>query len=120
NSLGCLLGCDNGVDLEIYEVAPVRYPPIEQTGVVSCHQLIAALKLVIDPTAQIGQALGGHTAAVAEAAIDGHGILVLEVLHHHVQRVWHWSSPVTRASSCRLAVSKLNSVMRCGASWPVG
>ena len=33
-------------------------------------------------------------AAVAEAAIDGHGILVLEVLHHHVQRVWHWSSPV--------------------------
>jgi hypothetical protein len=32
---------------------------------------------------------------VAEAAIDRHGILVLEMLHHHVQRVWHWQSPLT-------------------------
>ncbi len=73
--------------LEIYKVAPVSHPVIEQLGIMSFHQLIAAPKLGIDPARQVQQSLRRHPAVITKAAIYGHGVVILEVLDYHVQRL---------------------------------
>ena len=88
-----LFGCNHWMHLEIDEVAPVCHPRVEQQRVVCFHQLIATLKLVINPARDIDQALRRHPALVAKAPIDGHSIPLLKMLYHHVQRFGHPQPP---------------------------
>src|ERR1700730_1516351 len=74
---------------EVYEVAPVCHPLIEQSAVMGFHQLIAPLKFVIDPTRYVQQALRCQTPMIAKPPIDGDSIFILEVLHDHVHRFCH-------------------------------
>jgi hypothetical protein len=82
DAFGRFLRCDNGVNSEIYEVAPVRHPLIEQASVLGCHAADSSAQNFIDPARQIRPSLRSHAASIAETATDRRGTLVLEMRPH--------------------------------------
>lgn len=81
---GGLLGRDDRIDFEVDDVAPIGDPLIEEGAVVRFHELIAAVECGGDPTRYVGEFGGGHASAIAEAAVDGRGIVISEFFDHHV------------------------------------
>src|SRR5438445_9926472 len=72
------------MDLEIDEIAPVLHPRVEERAVIGFHHLIATLERLVDPARNVDQTVRRHPAPLAEPAIHGRGVLVLEVLDHQV------------------------------------
>src|SRR6185369_13243650 len=81
--------CDYRMYLEFHEVAPVSHPLIEQVAIVRFHELITTREAFIHPARYVDQARRSHAAAITESPVHRHGILVLEVFHHHVQGFCH-------------------------------
>src|SRR5262249_5757262 len=76
---------DDGMNGEVDEVAPARDPGVEERAVVGLHELEAARERRVDTARHVGEPVGGEAALGAEAAIDGRGVAVLEVLDDHVE-----------------------------------
>src|SRR5579871_1695915 len=88
-----VLARQHGHDLQAdTTVPPIQCPLLDQAQVVALHKLKAAVEIRLDPAADIFQPVRRHTAALAEALIDGDGVLVLEALDDHEKhRILHES-----------------------------
>jgi CubicO group peptidase (beta-lactamase class C family) len=87
-----LLRCHHRIHFEINQVRPIGDPAIDQRTVIGLHQLIAALQLFVDPTRDVHQSFGSHASALAKPSVHRQRILILEVLHYHVQHLVQSSS----------------------------
>ena len=98
----------------------VSPPSADETAVravVGLHQLIAPLERHVDPTVDVGEPFGRQPSALAESAIHGSGVAVLEVFDHHVEGPGHRFNPCPTWADCRMTRAS----PQCGADrerWP--
>src|SRR5688572_32395741 len=65
--------------------SPLQDPLLKESEVVALHDLKAATEVGLDPTIDVLQTLGKHSAFLAKAAVHRHHVAVLETLDHHEQ-----------------------------------
>src|SRR5215831_1967350 len=74
---------DHGDDLELDEVAPESHPLLEQTRVLTLHDLKASVEVHFDPATDVAKPVGHAASLLAKATVHGFGVAVLESLDHH-------------------------------------
>src|SRR5882672_4631714 len=96
-----LLGCHDGMNVEIHEVLPVAHPFIEERTIRRFHDLIARRQFIVHPTRNVIETLGRHASTLPKPPINRGCVAVSEVLDNHVQA--HAGSPMTIRSTAVLS-----------------
>src|SRR5207248_10501631 len=77
-------GTDDGMHLEIDDVAPLGHPLIQELRVVRFQELIAALKVRIHPTGDVRKTCWREPSPISKSPMDRNSVATPEALDHHV------------------------------------
>lgn len=66
---------------------PLEYPLLQQSRVITFHQLKAAAEIGLHPAIDVPQAFGQHAPASTHLLIDGDHVVVFESLDDHEKHV---------------------------------
>src|SRR6266850_658789 len=104
-----VLARDDGHDLELHEIGPLRDPALKQSHVVALHELKAAGGVGLHPAAHEREPVGHLPPVVAQPAVDRLGVLVAERLddhEEHAQRSTIATARVQPAEAPRIFTGK--------------
>src|SRR5438105_1096851 len=79
--------------LEINDVAPVSDPFVEECRIACLHDLVAAVKVHVDPAGDVREAVWYQTPMVSKSPIDGDRIAILDVLDHQIETLFQLIPP---------------------------
>src|ERR1051326_3665053 len=69
----------------MYKIGPLCDPTLQQSDIVTGHQLEATAKIGLDPAIDKCQAVRHHAALLTKAAVYSLRILITKLLNHHKQ-----------------------------------